>query len=319
MKHNLHTHFYTIMLGISMLGIIACSSDNGNGDNTVINQDNKNSNEWVGDTTAMRLEIPALQKNKTGVYFLKYEAKKTDNSSQKCVNFCMEYDSTTCHSRWVAFTFDGDTKKNYSVGRSTWHADTKIPLTCRLSETAYSGSGYTRGHICASYDRQNSHEANDQTFLMSNMSPMQGDFNTNYWVTLEGLVQRWGRTGGFNTLYVCKGGTITSSQILGTWKTHSMSGASVGLPIPKYYFMAILAEFLGANSVKSYQAIGFLMEHKDYGYSGNSYPSRSVMKKHAMSIDDLEKITGIDFFCNLNDAAEDIVERSYSESAWTWN
>lgn len=303
------------MLGISMLGIIACSNDSNGGESPTVNNDNKNSNEWVGDTTAMRLEIPAFKKDRKGTYFLKYEAKKSDSSSQKCVNFCMEYDSVTCHSRWVAFTFDDDTKKNNSVGRSTWHADTQIPQSCRLDETSYSGSGYTRGHICASYDRQNSHEANEQTFLMSNMSPMQYDFNGNYWVTLEGLVQRWGRTGGFKTLYVCKGGTITEAQTIKTWKTHSVSGETVNLPVPRYYFMAILAE----TSIKSYQAIGFLLEHKDYGYSGDSYPSRSVMKQHAMSIDDLEKITGIDFFCNLSDAAEDVVEKSYSESAWNWN
>lgn len=298
-----------------MLGIIACSSDNNDNNGGESKSDNANSNAWVGDTTAMRLEMPAFKKDRTGTYFLKYQAKKSDSSSQRCINFCMEYDSVTCHSRWVAFTFDDDTKVNNSVGRSSWHADTNIPKTCRLDENSYSGSGYTRGHICASYDRQNSHEANDQTFLMTNMSPMQYDFNGNYWVTLEGLIQSWGRTSKkYKTLYVCKGGTITDSQIRGTWKTHSVSGASVSLPIPRYYFMAVLAE----TNLKSYQAIGFLMEHKDYGYSGENYPARSVMKKHAMSIDELEKITGIDFFCNLSDAAEDVVESSYQESAWTW-
>jgi endonuclease G len=60
------------------------------------------------------------------------------------------------------------------------------------------------------------------------------------------------------------------------------------------------------------------MEHKNYGYSGDSYATASMMKEHAMSIDNLEKLTGIDFFCNLPNALEDNVEASYSESAWSW-
>ena len=84
--------------------------------------------------------------------------------------------------------------------------------------------------------------------------------------------------------------------------------------MPKYYFAAVLAE--SAN--KTYQAIGFWMEHKNYGYSGDSYATASMMKEHAMSIDNLEKLTGIDFFCNLPNALENNVEASYSEGAWSW-
>jgi len=300
------------MLGTVLLGIIACSGDNEEPGGGVVDKENVNSNAWKGSAVAMRLEIPALQRDADGVYFNVYEADISPKSSQNCINFCIEYDSATCHSKWVAFTFD-DTTKVKEVSRSgQWHADAKIPAACRLTEQGY--AGYQRGHLCASADRLNSTEANQQTFLMSNMSPMQGDFNTNYWVVLEGLVQRWGRTGGFKKLYVCKGGTITSAQTLATIKHANVNGKRVDVVVPRYYFMAILAETVNS----SYQAIGFLMEHKDYGYSGNNYPSVAAMKKYAMSIDKLESITGIDFFCNLKDAAETLVEKSYSESAWTW-
>lgn len=300
------------MLGTMLLGIIACSGDSVGDSLKTVDEENTNSNAWKGSAVAMRLEMPALQKGAKGVYFNMYEADISPSSTQDCVNFCIEYDSAACHSKWVAFTFD-DTTKVKNVSRSgTWHEDVKIPAACRLTESPY--SGYQRGHLCASADRLNSLEANQQTFLMSNMSPMQGDFNTNYWVVLEGMVQSWGRTGGYKKLYVCKGGTITSSQTLATVKHANVNGKQVAVAVPRYYFMAILAETMQ----NSYQAIGFLMEHKNYGYSGDNYPSKTTMKKHAMSIDELEEITGIDFFCNLNDAAETLVEKSYSESAWTW-
>lgn len=302
------------MLGTMLLGIIACSSDGEDDTPSVVDKENTNanSNAWKGDAEAMRLEMPALQRDASGVYFNVYEADISPSSTQKCVNFCIEYDSAACHSKWVAFTFN-DTTKVKNVSRSgQWHEDVKIPAACRLTESPY--SGYQRGHLCASADRLNSLEANQQTFLMSNMSPMQGDFNTNYWVVLEGMVQGWARTGGFKRLYVCKGGTIASSQTLATIKHANVNGKQVQVAVPRYYFMAILAE----TAQGSYQAIGFLVEHKSYGYSGDSYPSKATMKKHAKSIDELESLTGIDFFCNLNDAAETLVEKSYSESAWSW-
>ena len=57
------------------------------------------------------------------------------------------------------------------------------------------------------------------------------------------------------------------------------------------------------------------MDHKDYG---NTYPQAVTMKKHALSIDELEEKTGIDFFCNLPDKLENNVERGCNLDAWSW-
>ena len=122
--------------------------------------------------------------------------------------------------------------------------------------------------------------------------------------------------GNYTNLYVCKGGTIDKdkNQVKRYISHDTANGRIVNVVVPKYYFAAVLAE--SAN--KTYQAIGFWMEHKNYGYSGDSYATASMMKEHAMSIDNLEKLTGIDFFCNLPNALENNVEASYSEGAWSW-
>jgi endonuclease G len=78
--------------------------------------------------------------------------------------------------------------------------------------------------------------------------------------------------------------------------------------------MAILSEKAGV-----YHAIGFWVEHRDdYGYSNGKYASSDVMKTYAVSIDKLEQLTGLDFFCNLPDDVENQVESIYGESDWTW-
>ena len=75
------------------------------------------------------------------------------------------------------------------------------------------------------------------------------------------------------------------------------------IPVPKYFYMAILSLKNG-----QYKAIGFWFEHKSY--SNNNYAS------YALSIDELEEKTGIDFFHNLPDNIENEVERSYNKSDW---
>ena len=76
------------------------------------------------------------------------------------------------------------------------------------------------------------------------------------------------------------------------------------MPVPKYYFMALMCKKSG-----TYKAIGFWVEHKSYG--GNPDVS-----SWAVSIDELEKKTGIDFFCNLPDRIENPIEKTFSLESW---
>lgn len=225
------------------------------------------------------------------------------------LTYCLEYDRRQYHSRWVAFRFDGRTRsklvarKDYSI-RPQYPADPQLPTGVGIENDA-SFNGYQHGHLCASADRLYSRTANDQTFYMTNMSPMLGDFNSNYWVTLEGLVQKKGRDATFaDTLYVVKGGTITENYVL-------KRVASGRIVVPKYYYMALLKVKNG-----NYSAIAFWMEHKRYGYSGNTTAPLSDMKQHALSVDRLEELTGIDFFHNLPDVVEQSVETQCFPSAW---
>ncbi len=304
------------MLGILMSGmIVSCSKNDDNNDEGVIDANNRNSNIAFGKSEAMRLEVPALRRG-SGIYFVTRRAAIDNRPGVgKTINYCIEYDSTYYHSRWVAFCFD-DTTRQRNVSRSDvpYQTDPFLPARCRLQENGFYGSGYDHGHLCASADRLFSTEANEQTFYMTNMSPQIHNFNGGYWVTLEGLVRDWSLASKNKRLYVCKGGTIRTDQQLRTTNAYNALGKQVKVAVPKYYFMAILAE----THNQTFQSIGFLLEHKDYGYNYNSIAPKELMKQHAVSIDELEEFTGIDFFCNLNDALENAVEKNYSLSAWSW-
>lgn len=312
MKIN-YKNIFTIMLGLFVSSmIVSCGDDDGGGEKPIDDTSNYNSNIGMKseNSDVMRLEVPKIRQG-DNFYFRSHWAPASNYSSKTVMNYCYEYDVSCYHTRWVAFSFDDITSQSNTSRSDAWSEDYNLPSSVRLNYNAYSGSGYTRGHLCASQDRVFSTEANKQTFYMSNMSPQGYNFNSYYWAELEQLIRHWAYSGKYRELYVCKGGTIREDQRLGVFNTYNAKGSPAEVAIPKYYFMAILAE----TKTGTFQSIAFFMEQKDYGAS---YPDPRVMQKHVVSIDELEKLTGIDFFCNLNDKLENAVEKGCNVDAWGW-
>ena len=162
--------------------------------------------------------------------------------------------------------------------------------------------------MLGSADRLNSKEANGQTFYLSNMHPQLAGFNQGgIWYNLENrLRNEYDKNSFRDTLYVVKGGTIGKGQY---------SLAKNNVPVPRYFYMAILCKN-GEKTQGGYKAIAFWMEHKDYGNNFNNQANFATMKQHTVSVDQLESLTGIDFFHNLPDAVEVLVEKQCTPSEW---
>lgn len=262
------------------------------------------SNNTANTQITSRMETPRVLNDGTTLLI----SHDVSINGKKVNNYMLEYDITKYHSRWVAFRFDGDTRKQYT-GRSDepFTDDPSLSSTYHIGSRGF-GRGYDRGHLCASADRVYSTTANEQTFYMTNMSPQKSSFNQGYWVTLEGLVQQCGRNASFaDTLYVVKGGTIKNDQII-NYITRS-NGKKVA--VPKYYYMALLKVKNNA-----YSSIGFWMEHKEYGYDYKNKAPLSEIAKHAVTVNKLEELTGMDFFPNLPDAAEEKIESRCNPTEW---
>lgn len=288
------------------LALFACGGD----DDIEFGKKTDDSDLSITTDVSARMETPATRTDGSTIVV----AHSTTIGGRKVITYAYEFDKNLYHSRWVAFRFDGDTRaKNVSRSNEGFQDDPSLSYSLRVGGGWF--RGYNRGHLCASADRLYSAEANEQTFYMSNMSPQLSSFNQGYWVTLEGQVQSRGRDASFaDTLYVVKGGTITSGDILG-YTTVQKDGASVTgtkrIPVPKYYYMALLKVKNG-----QYQSIGFWLDHKEYGYSYANKAPASVIATHAVSINRLEDYTGIDFFPNLPDDIEETIEEQCVTSNW---
>ena len=279
--------------------LASCRPDvDGQDDADVVRNDN--ANPAAASPYARRLEIPHLSGNDPFI------THSTTYNGRETVTYSLEYVENAHHSRWVAFQwYDVVNEKHWyrsnwystSWGGDPFQADPQLPSGVCPDRSYFTGSGGVRGHICASEDRVYSRDANEQTFYYSNMSPMDYDFNGGFWMDLEIAVRdAWAYKATFcDTLFCVKGGTIREGEY-----RLSNNGR---LPIPKHYWMALLCRKSG-----TYKAIGFWVEHKP--------TTDKTIADCAVSIDELERYTGIDFFCNLPDKVEDAVEASCYPAVW---
>ncbi len=266
---------------------------------------------------ATNWEMPRLNESN---YFAAHTA--TYNGTE-LMNLAVEWNDASRHSAWVAFTFDENTP-NKNVGRNEEYMwDPKMPKTLESVENwNHTSDGFDKGHLCASGDRQYSVTANKQTFYYTNISPMLADLNQGYWGKLEGKVRNWSNSipTKYDKLYIAKGGTadnllkgFSGTPVYNppqTPETDENGFTKKGMGVPKYYFMAILAQ-----KGETFRAIGFWVEHKE-GHVKE--PSAAELQASAVSIDQLEQNTGLDFFCSMPDDIENAVESNLNTSDWAW-
>ena len=313
MKRFLH-----ILPIVLVIALVACNDDdpitapssktgntNSNATFSYINGVTEESATNVNEV-ARRLEIPRLTGGQDNLFVV-------HTVPTYGVNYCMEYDCSLRSQRWVAFQWTSQNSRSTVSRTDAWSVDPLIPRDYQTPEMDHTSNGYTRGHIVASSDRLCSKAANEQTFYYSNMHPQLYDFNTQgIWWNIENLLfhNRFNKDSFRDTLFVVKGGTIGPVHIDGkdvngyTWA----KGRGQALVCPRYFFMAVLCKKNSDKTQGGYKAIGFWMEHK--ANNDDNYA------KYAVSIDQLEELTGLDFFCNLPDNIEEQVERNLVLSAW---
>lgn len=250
---------------------------------------NRNRNDASREPALSRLEFPKVKGADSSLVII-----HTTNDAYG-INYSVEWDTKKKAQRWSCYQMNSSTiKKNtsrYYSNTDQYPMDPELPAAYYTSGDLYWGSGFSHGHICPSADRLYSAEANKQTFFLTNMQPQYAMFNSGNdfdspWCRLEDRVRSWAGNATFDTLYVVKGGTIENHQLLTRIRGE--------LRVPKYFFVAMLGK-----TKTGYRAIGFWMEHDNKDHGGEP------LSAYAVNIRELERLTGIDFFCNLPDDIEE--------------
>ncbi len=207
--------------------------------------------------------------------------------------YTLSYAEDHEQAEWVAYELTRDRLDKNWVERATSFRPDPDVRTESATPRDYSGSGYDRGHLCPAADMAFDTLAMNETFFMSNMSPQLRGFNGGVWRELEECTRDWARK--FQKLYVVTGPVLSrpGKEQIGFSK----------VTVPAGYYKVLLAP-------EQHRAIAFVLTHE---------VSTKPIMEFAGTIDQVEKLTGIDFFPNLLKGLDEELEGSLDKSAWPVN
>lgn len=205
--------------------------------------------------------------------------------------YTASYNKTTKLPNWVAWHLTAD-RTTGPAKRSgvDFQADMDVPAP-RAEDSDYYGSGYDRGHMCPAADNKYSEKAMEESFLFTNMCPQNGNLNRGDWNEMEQACRRWAKE--YGGVYIVCGPILYKGK-------HKTIGKNK-VVVPEAFFKVVLRT--GENP----KAIGFIYKNAEGNRPKGDYVN---------TVDEVERITGIDFFPELSDDVENKVEATADIADW---
>ena len=236
----------------------------------------------VAQADAPGLEIPVVQK--------KAANGKASGTIKRRFAYTVSYNHGTRQPNWVAWTL---TRAHVSgkLKRGDFEDDMDMPSP-KGTKADYFNTGFDRGHLCPAGDNKWSQKAMDECFLMTNMCPQTHALNAGVWNSIEQQCRTWAKK--YGKVYIVCGPIFLNKQ-------HRKLGKNK-VVVPDAFFKVIL------RTGKNPQAIGFICRNQS---------AKGLQKKDFVnSIDEVERITGYDFFSKLPDHVERKIEAKADLSNW---
>jgi len=259
--------------------------------------------------TAKKILLAQVEKTKLAIYHqsLLTHGLPALEKDEKVIHhslFSLVYSEPHEQAKWVAHLISPDIL-NGSVPRSNdFRADPKVITGTAIEEdyflriinhqgkTDYDGFGWDRGHLAPSADFRWSKKAVSESYFYSNMSPQTPDFNRKSWAALENDLRAYVYREQV-PLYVVTGGVLTPDLPV-------IERSIQKVAIPQFFWKV-------AIDLDNKRGIGFLMPNQLADYPTEHY---------ATTIDDIEQLTGIDFYAALADNLEQNIEGQRQTKDW---
>lgn len=203
------------------------------------------------------------------------------------------YDERRRNPAWVAYRLF-DSPDNLAGPRPVEFM-TDVRTVAQVSSEHYTGSGFDRGHLAPNYGIGRCHgpEAQRETFLMSNIVPQRHDLNAGVWNELE-MREAINYTGRFQEIWIIAGPVYNPELI---------RELPSGIPIPESFYKIVVDERCGRL-----RAVAFRFRH--------DAPAPPSLGQALCTIDELETLTGLDFFPGLPKEVQADLEQRRPKSAW---
>lgn len=205
--------------------------------------------------------------------------------------YIVSYNKDTKLPNWVAWYLTPE-RITGPAKRSgvDFEADMDVPYP-RAEDSDYYGSGYDRGHMCPAADNKFSNKAMEESFLFTNMCPQNGNLNRGDWNEMEMACRKWAEK--YGGVYVVCGPILYNSK-------HKTIGKNK-VVVPEAFFKVVL------RMGEAPKAIGFIYKNAEGNRPKGDYVN---------SVDEVERITGIDFFPSLPDNIEEKIEATADIDDW---
>lgn len=209
-------------------------------------------------------------------------------------SFTVSYNNRHCQPNYVAWTLTAERANGRERRADNFQPDELQRRGTRVTTYDYRGSGYDRGHMCPAADNKHSRQAMNECFVMTNICPQTHRLNAGDWEELESRCRTWARR--YGRLYIVCGPVLRKGE------RYETIGSAVRISVPRQFFKVIL-RYDGRKA----EAIGFVYNNND---------DNRPMRSYATTVDDVERLTGINFFSKLPRDVERRAEAKMNLGAW---
>ncbi len=213
-----------------------------------------------------------------------------DNTIITYTGFTVSFNAKHHQPNYVAWELTADKTDGPIPRAKKFTTDTRI-AGCATTDD-YRNSGFDRGHMAPAADMRWDRRAMNDCFMLTNISPQRSELNSGSWKKLEEKCRLWAQRDSA-LIIIC--GPILNDRLTQTiGDTH--------ITVPDRFFKIIYAPYVNPP-----RAIAFIMpNHKVPG----------GMQKAVVTIDQIEAITGFDFFATLDDELENTIESQANFTLW---
>lgn len=192
---------------------------------------------------------------------------------------------------WVSWELLGTETSGEEERADKFTTDTNVDGCATTND--YRGSGYDRGHIAPAADMRWNQTAMQQSFMMTNIAPQLHSLNGGAWKKLEEKCRIWAQV---DSAIIIIAGPVTTDPI-------DEYIGETQVAVPQRFFKVIASPW--ANPPRG---IGFIMPNGKV---------KGGMQAAAVTIDDVEAATGHDFFSQLPDSIEQMIESECRFNYWS--
>ena len=206
------------------------------------------------------------------------------------ISYILSYNLDTRQPNWVAWHLTSEHANGNLPRDNNYYEDESVPSP-RATNEDYHESGWSRGHMCPAGDNKWDAEAMRESNLLTNICPQHASLNSGLWNVIERDCRKWAKK--YGEIYIVCGPVFLN-------KEHETIGKNK-IVVPEAFFKVIL------RLAPEPAAIGFIVRNNE---------GKKKKDQYINTVDDVERITGIDFFPALPDSIENKIESYANIQDW---